>query len=589
MSIFPHQFFIFALLFVHTQSKIMEKKRIFSPMPSVTPSGETNQLKIVLSPNERCKKSILKFKSIHNLAQASISGNYKPEDNPDTFCRPFLWKSILLKVHIQKIDDDYELNLSNLRNSRLTYTDLIDKLSPPWHLLDKDSIYYKQLGEVQSSLDVTENKETIKSNIMKIQPTKVDNDHHPLSSVKSKKVIDIDTLNMIILDVERLFPDYPKMFIESLEDKKTIIEILYRYSKICGRGYIQGFHEICGVIYIILLNELTEKLTKEEEETYDLIDNNDLTNDKNVKKKPILSKLDSQINEFFLKDYFVHDVFSTFNAFITPLLDKYYTSSGVVQESILFGIKMRHIDPNLEHALRRVEVVGGHAQVWLSRWFRMLATREIGVRKGIRLWDGLISFSGLLNNSPSSVSTPIDVSKLLPFTILLLLMNIRTELLIASGANPSVAASHDKEHKGKSQLYQANDYIDDTDVLFLLLHYPEDAIGSISELIADSASLALVDGDDVELKLRGSNIVQKCNSKRGILGGVVSAPKPKTAVGPKASSTNPWSGMLKRASSLSKSWSTPPASESPSGKNLDIDRMRLELKLQQRVRDKLNN
>lgn len=564
-------------------------------MPSVKPTTQTSQLKRFPSPNERTKKTILKFKSFHNLAQALISGNYKPEDNPDSFCRPFLWKSILMKVDIQKIDDDYELNLSNLRNSRLKYADLIDQISPPWHLLEKDSIYYKQLDEDQSSLDVTDNNNnnTTKAQVSKVKLLKVDSDNHPLSSHSSRRVIEIDTLNMIILDVERLFPDYPKMFIESIKDKKVIIEILYRYSKVCGRGYIQGFHEICGVIYIILLNELTKEFENEEEETND---NNDLTTDKKI-EKPIISKLDDQINEMFLEQYFVHDVFSTFNAFITPLLDKYYTSSGVVQESILFGIKMRHIDPSLEHALRRVEVVGGHAQVWLSRWFRMLGTREIGVRKGIRLWDGLISYAGLLNNTSKSVSSPVDVSKLLPFTILLLLMNIRTELLIASGANPSVAASNDKSNKRKSKLYHSNDDIDDTDVLFLLLHYPEDAMGSISELIADSASLALVDGDDDELKQRGSNIVEKCNSRRGILGGVISTPKPKQMDESKNSSlsslssgsSNPWKGMMKRASSLSKSWTTPPVSESPAGKNLDVDRMRLELKLQQRVRDKLNN
>lgn len=562
---------------------MMDKRRVFSPMPSLAPSGTTSQLKRFPSTEERCKKSILKFKSIHNIAQGLISGSYVPEKCPDSFCRPFLWKSILLRVEIQTQNGNCELNMGNLRSSRARYAQLLDQISPPWHLLDNDSIYYRPLDEVQSSLDVTETEAVEKGGVKKVARVKVDNDHHPLA-LRTKKVVDIDTLNMIIMDVERLFPDFPKMFIESFKDKVMIIEILYRFSKVCGRGYIQGFHEICGVIFMILLSELSEKPLDSES----LNDHNDLTSDKQVPEHE-LSTLDAQINEFFLKEYFVHDVFSTFEAFITPLLEKYYTSSGVVQESILFGIKMRHIDPSLEHALRRVEVVGGHAQVWLSRWFRMLATREIGVRKGIRLWDGLISFAGLSSNSYLSTSSPVDVSSLLPFTILCLLMNIRTELLIAAGADPAAAASQDKTKRRNSKLYQSNDEIDDTDVLFLLLHYPQDAIGSISDLVADAASLALANDDDDALKMRGSNIVEKCNSKKGILGGVISTPTPKPAEESKSASFNPWSGMLKRASSLSKSWTTPPTSESPKGQNLDEDRLRLELKLQQRVRDKLNN
>lgn len=598
------------------------QKRVFSPMPGVKTPKNTRRVDKFPIVAERAKKSILKYKSIHRLAQACISGHYQPENSPDSFCRPLLWKSILLRLEIVNSETEgYILDLRNLEKSRNKYSQLVNSIAPPWHLLPKDSPYYRpsSMNNKDATMDLMDNsKHNSNFYIQKPQTEKVNDDSHPLSGSPSrpkKKVDDIEILNIIIMDVERLFPEYPKMFIESLKDKQHVIEIIYRYSKTCTRGYIQGFHEICGVI---LLNELTQDnhdendsfvvsdededdeeddMTESKEgnpaQEEDLINvaNNNSSNKRNTPTMHTETTLDKQINNLLNEKYFMHDVYSVFEAFITPLLEKYFTSSGVVQESILFGIKLRHIDPVLEEALRRVEVVGGHAQVWLSRWFRMLGTREIGVRKGIRLWDGLISFSGVITTNKND---PIDVSNMLPFTILVMLMNIRTELLIASGANPTIAALNDKSDQRKSVLYQSDDDIDDTDVLFLLLHYPDSAINTVTELIEDSASLALVQTDDGELKKRGAAIVDKCNSRRGILGGVISKPKTEAPVVKNATkssaSSSSWTGIFKKAGNLSWSNTTPnknaPKTSVPSK---DQDRLRLEMKLQQRVRDRLNN
>ncbi|ODQ45823.1 hypothetical protein PICMEDRAFT_17090 [Pichia membranifaciens NRRL Y-2026] len=328
---------------------------------------------------------------------------------------------------------------------------------------------------------------------VKLKPATVSSLNYPLSSNSNRKSeSDLDVLLMIIADVERLFPEHPEMFIESKEDKLQMIEILYRYAKwindsreAAGKkklGYVQGMHELCGVIYAVLKVELVDnkkkEYTTENSTKSNIVDGGeDITDLSRATSKTktssseqadslvsgkINEKLEMQIKEFLDKNFFAHDVFAMFKQLMSPIIDKYFTASGIVRESIVFDLKLHHLDPGdakhpgLAASFKESQI---ESQLWLTRWFRMILTREVGLAYAVRIWDGLIAYA-CAGAMADTATNGHDVSALLPYVIILLILRVRSALL--KSLVPCLKKAFDEE----------NEIDDDTEALSLLLHYP---------------------------------------------------------------------------------------------------------------------
>lgn len=470
--------------------------------PTRIPSSFQEQKTPRLDPVSKIAAILSLYPSRPALAAAIISGQHIYSSSSEVpFSRTLLWKTALLQIDtVHSASGKYlpHFNLSPLREHRKTYADLITNIGVPWHLLPKDSVYYKAVSEDTSNDQEVEedlsnltinrdrplsiHKKKLKSSVVAAVDDPLSCDIQRDSKTAKKQETDLNVLLMIIGDVERLFPEHPQMFIESERDKILMIEILYRYSKWINTarkeegkkqiGYVQGMHELCGVIYAVLKVELIDEVV------YDTL-NADITSDDNdlasfgkgtagdtlhsSKKKAGLEidqRLETQIKEFLSSKYFAHDVFSMFGQLMSPIIDKYFTSSGIVRESIVFDLKLHHVDlgttehPGLASALRDSNI---ESQLWLTRWFRMILTREVGMAYAVRIWDGLIAYA-CIGAMSDTVSSGHDISVLLPYVIILLVLRIRSPLL------KCLVPCLKKAFEGET--------IDDTEALALLLHYP---------------------------------------------------------------------------------------------------------------------
>lgn len=460
---------------------------------------------------EKITNILSTFKSRPGIASSILTGSHTFSKSK-LFSRTLLWKTSLLNIDLHSDS----INLTTLKKYRSVYNDLLINISIPWHLLPNDSIYYKPLNLNNLDNDLNDDISNLKiidsSNLIgkkvKIESEIVTDGNDPLSnnlnsSLNKKEHSDLDILLMIIADVERLFPEHPTMFIESKNDKINMIEILFRYAKYIDEirenqnkkklSYVQGMHELCGVIYAVLKVDLINsskignlnKNTPINNNSNNKIEHNfkddgdDLTNinsksgssDKqkiNIETIDINSKLSNQIKEFFSSDYFLHDVFSMFQELMSPIIDRYFTSSGIVRESIIFDLKLHHIDlgssklPGLATALKENHI---ESQLWLTRWFRMILTRELGLAYSVRIWDGLIAY-GCVGAMSDTVSIGHDISTLLPYIIILLILRIRS-LLLRSLVKSLTPLFINNDHN-------KNDFnnFNETEALSLLLHYP---------------------------------------------------------------------------------------------------------------------
>jgi hypothetical protein len=592
------------------------------------------------------------------------------------FSRTLLWKTALLQIDTIRSGQNENiphLDLSSLREHRKTYTKLSTNIGIPWHLLSKESRYYKPIKEneiidnnleedlvnltvdIDTSTQINKNKNKVIIHKQKVKFEPVDESNDPLSGDKSKISLqpntkyesDLDVLTMIIADVERLFPEHPEMFINSEKDKLTIIEILYRYSKWINElrekdgkkkiGYVQGMHELCGVIYAVLKVELVDdEASNNQKESKDggvalngedISELNHFTDKKKLKEvenetSKVNEKLSLQIEEFISSKYFAHDVFSMFQQLMAPIIDKYFTSSGIIRESIIFDLKLHHIDPGnlkqpgLATALKDSNI---ESQLWLTRWFRMILTREVGLAYSVRVWDGLIAYA-CVGAMADTATNGHDISVLLPYVVILLILRIRSVLLKSLVPSlRSVFGNHDDD--------------DDTETLSLLLHYPSSSSTSISrsvsfeseyendnepimvyrktrdphkpllnvariskmpsavDLFSDAAHICGL--SDAELNEIGPSLIAKYSN-----GDIYDVLK---TVEKNKSSTPFFDGMLKKT----KSWRISSASNiensrtvattDKTGKNnellpsIDSNRSRLEMKLQKRVQDRLRD
>jgi TBC1 domain family protein 5 len=180
---------------------------------------------------------------------------------------------------------------------------------------------------------------------------------------------DNDILDVIKLDVERLFI-YP--LFEDAQVQQDIIQILFNYNKF--NAYKQGFHEICGLVYLELYN-----------------DDHDNSNIKIETFNIFTSLMLSVVPNFYIEQSLIGWCISQFNRYL-----------ALVDESLYELLIKRH----------KIE-----SQIWLIRWVRLLFMRELGIPNTLKILDYLICYDH-------------DLSKLMPFIIIILLIKIKIRLVV---------------------------------------------------------------------------------------------------------------------------------------------------------------
>lgn len=218
-------------------------------------------------------------------------------------------------------------------------------------------------------------EEELKPLPVDVEVTKIYHSKHDLikesvneDPLNNNDSIDEETLNVIKLDVERLLID---PIFEDEKIRKEIIEILFNYNKI--NSYKQGFHEICGLIYLELYKDNTNnKLIKVD--TFNIF----------------TSLMISMVPNFYVEDNLIGWCLSKFNKYL-----------ALVDLSIYELLVKRH---------------GIESQIWLIRWVRLIFMRELGLSNTTRIIDQLLSFDN-------------DLSLLIPFIIIICLIKIKIKLV----------------------------------------------------------------------------------------------------------------------------------------------------------------
>ncbi|KAM3160684.1 Rab-GAP TBC domain-containing protein [Lachancea thermotolerans] len=171
---------------------------------------------------------------------------------------------------------------------------------------------------------------------------------HPLMEEddRLKESISVEeTLDIVRLDISRLLLD--PVFSDP-ECKAEMVQILYNYVAHNHTSYKQGYHELCGAVYLQMLEE--------EGETRKL---NTLN---------IFNKLMAQVRPVF------------------------YEETALLQFSKQkFDAVFKLTAPMLRHLLTAHHGLD-HA-VWLIRWTRLLFLREFDIAYVLRIWDHLLTFT----------------------------------------------------------------------------------------------------------------------------------------------------------------------------------------------------
>ncbi|ODV86860.1 hypothetical protein CANARDRAFT_231038 [[Candida] arabinofermentans NRRL YB-2248] len=340
---------------------------------------------------------------------------------------------------VSKPQGEVELNLGNLRRLREDYTTLRNEFQVPWNELPVDNEYYQTIN-INDDHDITEGVSK------KIELSRLRVQHDPLSlddnTEHGNTITDLQTLETLITDVNRLFPEMPEYFINSLENRKRLIRILFNWWKLTGHSYSQGLHELVGLIFIVFQKECA---TTESFETVSF------------------TKLENQVIELLDENFLEHDTFNVFNVLIGPVIEKYYKETSLLQETVKFDLRLFETDKFQYHLFKNKLKLD--STIWLIRYFRLLLIREIGVDNSVQLWDKLICFGYIQDH------TKIDMTLLLPYLIILLLSMIKSRLIIS-------------------------DY---GEALFLLLHYPIEHEGTskpIGGLSLGASLMRFTFGDD---------------------------------------------------------------------------------------------
>lgn len=180
-----------------------------------------------------------------------------------------------------------------------------------------------------------------------------------------------EELDVIKVDVDRLLLD--PIFARE-EIKNDMMDILYTFSKQVA-SYRQGFHELCGVVYLNLYRDGAAASRDLRTDCYH-----------------IFSHLVAQhvIPTYYNQDAFLGWCVSIFNKYL--LL----------------------IDPSLYELLIKYHNID--SQIWLIRWCRLLFLRELGLQNTEALLDFLWCYDA-------------DLTKLVPFLIIILLVRVKMSLV----------------------------------------------------------------------------------------------------------------------------------------------------------------
>ncbi|KAI3405231.2 hypothetical protein KGF56_001976 [Candida oxycetoniae] len=430
--------------------------------------------------------------NVTNFKKAVMEGQYTSTQQPRLFSRLLLWKTCL-------ITDSFQISSwsSKLNDSRIVFHQLIkrDDMRIPWYKLDADCFYHQSLAITRkSSLN---RRQTIRGMrpSLKMKTERVETKEDPLrtrssgshssclSKSSSDTADDLELLESIILDIERLFPG--EEFFHNTNDPNTIlikrqlIEILFVWSK-CNQtvGYKQGLHEILGLIYWNLYKESVN---------YD-------------PKASTFTNEEASILNLFNKNYLCHDIFTIFNKFVlsSGIITRFYESETCLTNSInQFDMYLMKIDQFIHYTMNtRLHL---ESQLWIIRYLRLVLIRELGNDLEVTnlVWDKLIASQPDSKGNTSSGSEKFScIVDLIYFIVIVLLIQRKTDIISA----------------------------DFSDCLSLLLHYPMPKFTTaafrdtfVKQLYHDALKLYQKRNDDLKLYEYGNKLNKKYNGNLKIL------------------------------------------------------------------------
>ena len=457
----------------------------YSPTLTRTNPSPTAQ-KAMSTENELISKVLLtidKYKgSLPTFKKAVVDGEYTTLQQPKIFLRLLLWKVCL-------IVDSFAIAAwaKRLKETRMVYQQLVarEDMAIPWLDLDQDNLYYKpkqlnrkaSLGNGSSRLNgqrlikrsslreaATEDPLLLDINTQESTTERTDNNDH---------TTDLELLNVIILDVERLFPGESFYHADSgtIPIKRQLVEVLYVWCKCHPRiGYRQGFHEILGLIHMNLHKESI------------LLDQDNLNSARYSHEEMVILSL-------YNMRYLCHDLFNIFNKFVfnSGIVSDLYESEALLTKLIdLFNSYLMKVDQFIHYTLTtKLEL---DSQLWIIRYLRLLLARELGndFETTSLLWDKLIATQNSNDKAPGMT----HFLEVLIFLVIQLLIQQKTELVTS----------------------------DFSECLSLLLHYPMPNFTSaasrdqyIQVLYHDALKLYEKRNNDLKLFEYGNKLNKKYN------------------------------------------------------------------------------
>lgn len=346
------------------------------------------------------------FKSFRN---AVLVNDYNPKSK--NFSRLLLWKSCLITETL-----NIQAWRSKLKTCRTIYHDLRKKpeMSVPWWALDSDDEFFIRVQKKTAHIPIEPQRSNRIRNVTDDPLTnelpEISPETH--SEIRIEESKDIELLNTIILDVQRLFPGdqlFHGKHNNSLKHKRQLITILFIWSKSNSLvGYKQGLHEIIGLIYKNMFDESLE------------IPN---TNTFSFEDLEILNLYDSNFLE--------HDLFFLFSKFVSSsgVVAEFYQSETLLIRSIehFNGLLMK-VDQLIHYNL--ITKLQLDTQLWIIRFFRLLLLRELGNNLEVpsSYWDKLAAAEA------SSLAGVQCIPELISFSVIILLIHLKAELALCDFA-----------------------------------------------------------------------------------------------------------------------------------------------------------
>lgn len=478
---------------------------------------ESDIISRVLLTTEQYKGSFTAFRS------AVLLNEYNAKSQ--NFSRLLIWKTCLLTETLNIPAWDLKLLASRAVYHLLRRN---PEMAVPWSKLERDNEFY--LLSTATAYSQPTFGRFVRINDVGDDPLGSNNAVTSLNSATNTSMPcdDLELLNAIVLDVQRLFPG-EKFFNDGSDSahaaKRQLITILYTWGK-CNPniGYKQGIHEILGLIYLNMIRESLSLLITQEYTAEDM---------------KILSLYNLQ--------YLEHDVFALFNRFVVSsgLISAFYETEARLMLSIeSFNSLLMKVDQLIHYNL--ITKLRLETSLWIIRFLRLLLLRELSNELEIPslLWDKLVAVE---LEKPAGQTC---LSELIICMTVVMLIHLKTELMLC----------------------------DFSEALSLLLHYPITAKMKLnpdfmSYLFEDSYNLHSIRNKDLKLYEYGLKLNRVYNPR--IKASVESSsrsvtPSSANVVSPESSIEIPSSADIKAA-------------------NLRFERSRLEARLKKKAQEMLNH